>query len=280
MVNAAFEKYYEEIYSSRWNSLRKSLLEDRPAYEFSQGLVKPYFLDYASVLAARSLRLPAPALTGSIQHGSAEGPAAILDACAAPGGKSLVIAASLPPYAMLLCNEISAERRRRLSDVLDTHLGQGIRAQLRVSGFDAAAQARRKSEHGRFDAILLDAPCSSEAHVLKNDHALREWTPARPRFLARRQWALLSSAFLMLKPGGSLVYCTCALTNVENDGVAGRLPEKYGSQAELDPPDFAEGHETEFGKIILPDLFNCGPIYVARFRKTGNKEHLERLLTK
>ncbi|MDR2133791.1 MAG: 16S rRNA methyltransferase [Treponema sp.] len=194
----------------------------------------------------------------------------VLDACAAPGGKSLVIAAALPASLRLLSNEVSAARRRRLAEVLDRHLDGEKRGRVTVSGFDAAAQGRRKSEHGRFAAILLDAPCSSEAHVLKDPKALGAWTPARPRFLRGRQWALLSSAFLLLKPGGSLVYATCALDGAENDGVARRLPEKYGDDAILDPPGFSEGEATEFGRIILPDRDGGrGPMYVARFRKRG-----------
>jgi 16S rRNA (cytosine1407-C5)-methyltransferase len=254
--NNEFETYYSGLYGSRWEALRESLLEEKPAYSFAQGLREPYFLDYASVLAARSLRLP-----------SQGEPFTVLDACAAPGGKSLVIAVALPPDALLLSNELSAERRRRLSDVLDKHLYSEQRKQVQVCGFDAAAQGRRKSEHGRFQAILLDAPCSSEAHVLKDERELAAWTKARPRFLAQRQWALLSSAFLLLSPGGCLVYSTCAITSVENDGVARRLIEKYGVEVEIDPPDFPEGEKTEFGKIILPDRDGYGPLFVARFRK-------------
>jgi 16S rRNA (cytosine1407-C5)-methyltransferase len=257
MINEAFEAYYFDLYGGRWAGLRKSLLEEKAAYSFSGGLRLPYFLDYASVLAARALRLTADAAE----------PVA-LDACAAPGGKSLVIASMLPPRWRLLANELSPDRRRRLSDVLDKHLDGEQRERVRVSGFDAAARGGRKSEHGRYAAILLDAPCSSEAHVLKDGNALAAWTPARPRFLARRQWALLSSAFLLLCPGGSLVYATCALSAVENDGVAGRLFEKYGEEAELDPPEFTEGEQTAFGRLILPDFSGGpGPLFVARFRK-------------
>lgn len=260
MVNGAFEEYYRSLYGGRWDALRNSLLAERPAYPFTEGLTAPYYLDYASVLAARSLRLPGAS-------GCAEEPPLVLDACAAPGGKSLVIAAALRPPLRLLANELSADRRRRLSDALDSHLDGEKRARITVCGFDAAAAGRRASEHGRFAAILLDAPCSSEAHVLKDERALAAWTAARPRFLARRQWALLSSAFLLLKPGGSLVYATCALAPAENDGVARRLLEKYGDAAGLDPPDFAGGEKTEFGRIMLPDKDGAGPMYVARFRK-------------
>ena len=259
MVNEKFEAYYSELYGTRWETLRKSLLEEKPAYAFSQGLVTPYFLDYASVLAARSLD-PLSDLSPSM-------PFLILDACAAPGGKSLVLASALPPGITLLSNELSAERRRRLSDVLDKHLNSEKRKQVKVCGFDAAAAGRQKSEHGRFMAIILDAPCSSEAHVLKDKQALAAWTQARPKFLAQRQWALLSSAFLLLAQGGTLVYSTCAITAIENDGVIQKLFKKYKDQAEPDPPDFSEGEKTEYGKIILPDKDGFGPMYVARIKK-------------
>ncbi|MCL2320256.1 MAG: 16S rRNA methyltransferase, partial [Treponema sp.] len=126
----------------------------------------------------------------------------------------------------------------------------------------------RKSEWNRFEAILLDAPCSSERHVIQSAKALADWTPARPRSLARRQWSLLSAAFLLLKPGGSLVYATCALSPEENDGPVSRLLSKYSDAIELDDPDFPEGEKTSYGRLILPDTSNgMGPMYVARFRK-------------
>jgi 16S rRNA (cytosine1407-C5)-methyltransferase len=255
--NPEFENYYKSLWGERWDLLRTAMLEDTEKTPYACGLKIPYMMDYASVLAAKSLK---------IEDTQADN--VILDACAAPGGKSLVIAGSMEPGITLLSNELSGERRRRLFDVLDKHLDESRRRRVTVSGFDAASQGSRKSEHGRFSAILLDAPCSSEAHVLKNDAAMAEWTPARPRFLSRRQWSLLSSAFLLLGSGGSLVYATCAISEIENDGVVRRLFEKYGDKVSLDPPDFTEGEKTEFGRIILPDVSGgLGPMYVARVRK-------------
>jgi 16S rRNA (cytosine1407-C5)-methyltransferase len=253
-ANLAFEEYYRNVYGARWPSLRTSLLEGAPPVPYARGLRKPYLLDRGSILAAESLRLPEEGL--------------ILDACAAPGGKSLVIASRMKGETGLLANELSGERRRRLLAVLEDHLDGDLRARVRVSGFDAAALGARKGERGRFGGILLDVPCSSEAHVLKQPSRLAQWTPARPRFLAKRQWALLSAAFLLLRAGGSLVYVTCALTQEENDGVAARLMDKYGVQAALDEPEFPEGEKTRYGRIILPDRAEgMGPMYVARFRK-------------
>jgi 16S rRNA (cytosine1407-C5)-methyltransferase len=257
-LNESFEEYYRACFAGRWESLRQSLLEGAGAVPYAGGstalLTAPYMLDRSSVLAALSLRLPAEGL--------------VLDACAAPGGKSLVIASNMSGETRLLSNELSGERRRRLVKVLDGHLDAVLRERVRVSGFDAAAAAGKKSEHERFDAILLDVPCSSEAHVLQNPAALAQWTSARPRFLAKRQWALLSAAFLLLRPGGSLVYATCALSPDENDGVTSRLVKKYGNAVVPDAPGFQEGEETAYGRRILPDTAGgIGPMYVARFKK-------------
>ena len=252
--NPDFEEYYQRLWQSRWLKLRESLLLPAAAFPYGEGLVKPYMMDRASILAAASLRLPDSGI--------------VLDACAAPGGKSLVLASRMAPDVKLLCNELSGERRRRLVNALDEHLDEEKRRRVTVSGFDAAALGGRKSEWQRFDAILLDAPCSSERHVIQSPKALAEWKAARPRSLSRRQWALLSAAFLLLKPGGSLVYSTCALTPEENDGPVARLLEKYAGNIELDEPDFQAGEKTEYGRLILPDTEGgMGPMYVARCRK-------------
>jgi 16S rRNA (cytosine1407-C5)-methyltransferase len=252
--NYAFEEYYQNCYGERWPGLRRSILLPATSIPYSEGLVKPYMMDRASVIAASCLRLPAEGI--------------ILDACAAPGGKSLVVASRMGVGASLLSNELSCERRRRLSNVLDEHLDAETRARVTVSGFDAAAAGGKKTEQNRFNAILLDAPCSSERHVIQNAAAYAQWKPGRPRGLARRQWSLLSSAFLLLKSGASLVYATCALAPEENDGPPAKLLEKYSGKIELDEPDFPEGEKTRYGRIILPDTSGgMGPMYIARFWK-------------
>lgn len=222
---------------------------------------EPYFMDSASVFAALSLELP---IEGRI-----------LDACAAPGGKTLVLASRLlGPRAglSLVANELSPDRRRRLRDVLDRHLPPGLRSRVELSGRDAAAMCRR--HESAFDAILLDVPCSSERHVLSHvpgDRAavaLEAWTPARIRGLAMRQWSLLSSALIMLKAGGCLVYSTCALSPDENDRVVARAAARFGGSLVFDCPAYhgpGSAEETEYGLSILPDRAGgAGPMYVCR----------------
>lgn len=252
-----FDQYYANAFGSRWTELKAALEGEDRKIPFSTGFGSPYFMDAASVHAASCMRMP-------------EG-GTVLDACAAPGGKTLVLARAMGPQTQLLANELSSDRRRRLSDVLDEHLAPELRARVRVSGFDAAAAGARQSERDRFASILLDAPCSSERHVLADPKALTQWTPARISFLAQRQWSLLSSAFLLLADGGSLVYATCALSDEENDGPVARLLKKYGDRVMLDPIDAEPGQERcLYGLRTLPDRASgSGPIYVCRLRKAA-----------
>jgi 16S rRNA C967 or C1407 C5-methylase (RsmB/RsmF family) len=269
---AAFREYYTGIFGERWPALEAALAEasDSVAFAAGEGL-EPYYLDSASIFAASCLELP--------EEGR------VLDACAAPGGKTLVLASRLGPGARLVANELSADRRRRLRDVLDRHLSPEARGRVEVSGRDAAAMAR--AFESSFDAILLDAPCSSERHVLRQSlarpgeggradaKALSEWSPARVRGLASRQWALLSSALIMLKPGGCLVYSTCALGRAENDDVVARALAKQGAGLSLERPEARVGPDgivgseaTEYGLSILPDRAGgAGPMYICRIRK-------------
>lgn len=271
----AFEAYYAGLYGERWPQLKASLagpsrslalrVLEGGGYETQEpgpggslpeawgvGSPEPYFLDEASVAAAACLGLP--------ESGQ------VLDACAAPGGKSLVLAARLPSASRLLCNELSPDRRRRLTAVLDRSLPGAIRSRVSIMGADASALCLRRP--GAFDAILLDAPCSSERHVLADPAALAEWTPSRPASLARRQWALLASAWLMLAPGGMLVYSTCSLDPGENDGVAARLVAKHGEGLEILGADIPGSEPTALGRIVLPDASGGGgPMYVFRVRR-------------
>lgn len=248
----AFDERYRGIFGTRWTELAAALegAADSRAYAAAEG-AEAYFLDSASIEVARFLPL---------------GEGEILDACAAPGGKTLVLASRLPEGASILANELSSDRRRRLSAVLDRHLPPDLRTRIRVSGADAAAMCRRNEE--RFSSILLDAPCSSERHVMADPKALEEWSAARPASLARRQWALLSSAYIMLRPGGFLLYSTCALSPEENEGVVGRLARKFGDGLRFEAPRGPEWEPRSYGAVLLPDRAGgAGPMYAALVRK-------------
>jgi 16S rRNA C967 or C1407 C5-methylase (RsmB/RsmF family) len=289
----AFEHHYEEAFGARWPRLRAALLEgsgDKTVREnafanpkeradlFSglvphqaegcfrfpegmqvssrdrSGLRLGYVMDVASVWAARTLPLL--------------GARAVLDLCAAPGGKSLVLAEGLPEEATLLVNDRSPARRQRLKTTLADYLPASVQTRTRVVGMDGRKLGLRHPD--RFDAILLDAPCSSERHVLRDPAALAKWSPHRVRQLARDQYALLTSALLALRQGGALVYCTCALLPDENDGVIERLLRRGRHPAKVERLALSGAEPTTHGCQYLPDSSGAGPLYVALIRKIAD----------
>jgi len=267
----AFDAYYGERFGERWPSLKAALQGPSRSLPYQIGLLQPYYLDAASVIAARCLPV--------------SGAERLLDLCAAPGGKTLVLASRMDGDASLISNERSQDRRERLRRVLDEHLPPQTRDRVSVAGKDGAIWSRM--ERNAFDSILLDAPCSSERHVLTSPSHLDRWSPARVRHLAQGEWALLSGAFLVLKEGGSLLYATCALSDEENDGVVARLFSKYretASSLEIRfVPEAAQGlssledelsstaaaaERTRYGYRVLPDAASgAGPLYFALIGK-------------
>lgn len=263
-----FETYYSNLFGERWPHLKNALLSEQIYAEWNGGGNEKYFLDPASVFAAMQL----PILNGK----------KFLDMCAAPGGKTLVIATRMEEDAILVSNERSAQRKMRLTKVCDSCLSENIKERIKIVCSDAAVWCKTQSEV--YDRILLDAPCSSERHVLQDEKYLSEWSPARIKSLAMEQWSLLSCAFRLLEKGGFLLYSTCALCPTENDEIIARLLKKF-ENAKLvfteKMPEISEdfssfckmpvipvSERTKYGFHILPDKNNgCGPIWFSLVQK-------------
>lgn len=302
-----FGAYYSEIYGDRWPRIFAALLSDanmlqwkNPWYEgaysvqtdelwpnyhlsdFSKssphrgenGLLNTYILDAASAYVSQLLPL--------------KGAKKILDMCAAPGGKSLGLIQQMDLDAEIICNEISSSRRAVLTKVIRQYVPENIRQRVWVKGLDASIYGLKFKNS--FDAILLDAPCSGERHLLASSKVknnidpntlfLENWSLKGTQRLSARQFSLLSSAYLALKPGGFLLYSTCSINPLENEMNIAKLldrKEKSLSVNELATPEQVEvainlgsskNQYSSLGYYILPDKTNgMGPMYFCLLKK-------------
>jgi 16S rRNA C967 or C1407 C5-methylase (RsmB/RsmF family) len=89
------------------------------------------------------------------------------------------------------------------------------------------------------------------------------WAPGRTKAIAITQFAMLASALDIIKVGGTIVYSTCALSKLENDGIIEKLYQKRAGRFELIHKSFSFGEPTEFGWQVLPDTIGWGPFYLA-----------------
>ncbi|WP_219339112.1 RsmB/NOP family class I SAM-dependent RNA methyltransferase [Tepidicella baoligensis] len=152
----------------------------------------------------------------------------ILDLAAAPGGKTSYIAARMQGMGRLAAVEPVKARFHRLKANLQ-RLGAGhVHTYLK----DGAVVGKLTPE--RFDRVLLDAPCSSEAQFTRLDPtSWAHWSPKKVKESARLQARLIRSAWAALKPGGRLVYSTCSLSPEENElTVQGLLAEQADAAVE------------------------------------------------
>lgn len=285
----AFDEYYDHHYGQRWQKLKQSLLQPikyvarlnpfadsealsilkdtYPKFEWEEdclfaetfpppestanGLKNYYLMDPASIIPAKTL--------------NASPHEQVLDMCAAPGGKTLILAQTMNNAGQLTVNDLSPARSQRLKQVLKDYLPEEYFRAIKITSRDSSRWGLYQKNV--YDKILLDAPCSSERHVLQDPKELMQWSPSRIRNLSMRQYSLLCSAYLALKKGGILVYSTCSLTQEENDSVIVKLLKKHEDSLELIHKEYSFGEKTETGRHILPDLTGFGPIFFSVIRK-------------
>jgi len=136
---------------------------------------------------------------------------AVLDLCAAPGGKTTQLAAMMNNTGLLVANEPVRNRAEILAGNLE-RLGV-TNTLVTCMRPDALASALGAC----FDVVLVDAPCSGEGMFRKDETAIRAWSPEHVFSCAARQLQILESAALLLKSGGRLVYSTCTFAREENE---------------------------------------------------------------
>lgn len=209
----------------------------------------------------------------------------VLDMCAAPGGKSLALLERTKGQMRLVASDLSVTRVSRLKKVLMEHTPEEWHKNILVLCRDGNHFGLREKDS--YDVVLLDAPCSSERHVLASPKDLKDWSVKRIKGLKLRQHSLLCSALAAVHEGGYVSYSTCALVPDENDGVIARLHESREGQFEVikNPEGFEELktqfekqydlkiEATEYGHQILPWKNEKtgeapGPLYWCLFKKT------------
>ncbi len=249
---------YRVQYGEECDALFAAMLKERekvalknPFADHHPHLKFEYFLDESSLIAPTSLPIPA--------NGR------VLDMCSAPGGKLLAMVFRQIINVDYVACDISSARCERLRTVLKSYLPEAFIGQhLTIKNADACQVALKNP--ASFDAVLLDAPCSSEAHVINNDKLLKKFSGLR-KSLPIRQYALLAAGLLALKPGGFLVYATCSINQNENQGVIQKLIKKKGDQFSVERLEHVCALHDEFGLTVLPHLHKAGPAFISLLRK-------------
>ncbi len=184
----------------------------------------------------------------------------VLDACAAPGGKSGHLA-ELVPTAPLTALEISAQRAM-LIDQNRKRLGLDFEIVVADAG-----DLQAWWDGVPFDRILLDAPCSASGVIRRHPDIRLLRRRSDLQQLAAVQLNLLSALWQTLAAGGRLLYVTCSLFRAENDEVVGRFLQQRGDSNVIGLPE-EFGCKTRFGRQNLPGEDDMDGFYFSLLEKT------------
>ncbi len=137
-------------------------------------------------------------------------PLKVLDACAAPGGKSTHLLSLLHPDSLVVCNEVIQNRNAVLRENLTKWgVANAVVTQNDTKDFGALGEF--------FDVILIDAPCSGEGLFRRDKDAIKEWSEKNVEICAVRQRDILKDLVPALKNGGVIIYSTCTFEEAENE---------------------------------------------------------------
>uniref|UniRef100_A0A1B0BDS8 NOL1/NOP2/Sun domain family member 4 n=1 Tax=Glossina palpalis gambiensis TaxID=67801 RepID=A0A1B0BDS8_9MUSC len=234
------------------------------------GVLSHYLMDGASIL---------PPLFLDIRPGDR-----VVDACAAPGGKSLLMLQTLYP-SQIVCNDLMESRVTRIRKVMKEYLfdyherWEGRRLLLNQ------CDARKLDEYGTFDKVLVDVPCTTDRHsLMENDNNIFKPTRIKERLrIPELQAAILANCLRLLKPGGNLIYSTCSLSPIQNDGVVHMAMQKVFNDFGLtftikdlsslihlfsDIYRFERPKGLKYGQMVIPYLpANFGPMYFSKITR-------------
>lgn len=197
----------------------------------------------------------------------------VLDLCAAPGGKSTLIARFLTNEGLLVSNEVIQAR----SKILKENMTKWGYSNSIVTNNDPADFQRIPDF---FDLIVVDAPCSGEG-MFRKDHASRnEWSQSNIDLCAARQKRIVMDVWESLQPGGFLVYSTCTFNTQENEeNIAWLLNELQAEIVPIETTHFKKGRN-DVGNYALPSLVETEGFFICVLQKKGTRNQLKLRLNK
>jgi len=184
----------------------------------------------------------------------------VLDACAAPGGKTCHLRELEPQLASLTALELDAERATRIHQNLE-------RLQLDVKVVEGdASQPEQWWDQQHYDRILLDAPCSATGVIRRHPDIKLLRRDEDIAALAELQLQILSALWPLLKPRGILLYATCSVLPDENEQVLEKFLSQH-SDVEILPIEADWGLAGPAGRQLFPQSQGHDGFYYARIQK-------------
>lgn len=196
-------------------------------------------------------------------------PISMLDACAAPGGKTIAALSALPQGSCVIANEYMPDRARILAENLSKYGSPDVvavtscdTAMLRV--FDEA-----------FDIVIADVPCSGEGMMRKDDQAIDQWSEKLVADCASLQREIVRKLWRTLRPGGFLIYSTCTFNRHENEDNIATLAlefeaESMAVEALESIPEITHGLDPAHPSYrFLPGICRGEGLFMAVLRKPG-----------
>lgn len=192
-----------------------------------------------------------------------------LDIAAAPGGKTTFMAQRMNNAGSIVALEPNEKRARSMSFNL-ARCGVYNTCIMKMDGLQA------EKLEGKFDRVLLDAPCSCEGVIAKDARRKTSHTPGDVDYCSGRQDRLIEVAARMVKPGGILVYSTCSFAPEENEMVVDRLLQKSGNIS-VEQTKHGSSGLTKFGDVkfdgqlknarrLYPHMHDTTGFFIARLR--------------
>lgn len=194
----------------------------------------------------------------------------VLDACAAPGGKTTHIAELMQNQGEIIACDVHPHKRELIEQNAN-RLGVTIIKTMVADAADLPQQGL-----GQFDRILLDAPCTGFGVIRRKPDIRWNKQPEDIKEISEIQWHLLQQVSQLLKPGGLMVYSTCTIDPKENQDMILRFCQEHPEfeldktlQADL-PERIRELMTENSGYVqILPHHFNSDGFFISRIRRKG-----------